>query len=566
MQVSGIMDIVFMLISMGLHKLAHFSIFMEVLLCSGYLATGIFSGGILNRAALIVCAPMQLMRKVCLAANAVLCRGKAVAVRSAMTHFAAYRPNQPYCAARSQMRISNWRNIMRIDRKTRVSAVFLTLMLFVCLFMPAAAAKEAPTPQAAAVFMADPESDFILYQMNPDEQRYPASTTKIMTALIVLETVENLDELVTIMDEDFIGVEADTSKAGFKVGEQVSVLDLLYGLMLPSGNEAANTLARHVGGSIEGFVELMNKRAQELGCENTHFNNPNGLHDDEHYTTARDLYKIAKQAMQDETFQTIVSTAQKTLKSTEGNAGRSKPLKVYTTNMLIYSRQKPEFYTYAKGIKTGYTSLAGYCLVAAAERKGSTLISVMMGCEKPAGAEQPLTFSQTKDLFEWGFTNFKNMTLIEKGKIIKQIEVRLSTEDDKLVLVAEDDLNGTVPSDIDLEELNLTYDVPESVDAPIKAGDKIGSVDIAYNGIEYGSVNLIALSDVTRSNVLYYADAVEHFFQGPLFRFLVLLLIALFFVYFGIIFYRGQMKRIRRKKMMRSKEARYRDYDRRNRP
>lgn len=450
----------------------------------------------------------------------------------------------------------------------RFAAAFLTvIVLFSCL-LPSAAALQDPAPQCEAAFLADPDSGFVLYEKNADEKRYPASTTKIMTALLTLEHVDDLDKLVEVTEEDFEGVEADSSKAGFKVGEQVPVIDLLYGLLLPSGNEAANTLARYVGGSVENFVQMMNKRAQELGCKNTHFVNPNGLHDDNHYTTARDLYKIAQQAMKDETFQLIANTAQKTLSSTNMTSERGgKPLKVFTTNMLIYSRNQPAYYyAYAKGIKTGHTSQAGYCLVAAAEKKGGKLISVMLGCEKPQGAAQPVTFAETKRLFDWGYQNFVSMKLIEKGneKQNKQIQVRLSTETDQLVLVTESDLSGTVPKDIDLADLELNYDIPESVDAPVKAGDKLGTLNVQYNGVDYGTVNMIALSDVSRSEVLYYADKIEHFFQSPLFRFLVLLIIVLFLLYFFLLFYRARRRRIRRRKMMKSKQARYREYDKRD--
>ena len=390
-----------------------------------------------------------------------------------------------------------------------------------------------------------------------------------MTALLTLENVDNLDTLVEVTEEDFNGVESDSSKAGFKVGEQVPVIDLLYGLMLPSGNEAANTLARYVGGSVDKFVEMMNDRAKELGCKNTHFMNPNGLHNEDHYTTARDLYIITQRAMQDETFQLIVNTAQKTLSKNNLTPERGgKPLKVYTTNMLIFSRhQTAYYYAYAKGIKTGHTSQAGYCLVAAAEKKGGKLISVMLGCERPEGAAQPVTFAETHRMFEWGYENFTNMKLVEKGaeEYSKQISVRLSTEDDKLVLVTQSDLEGTVPKDINLEDLELNYDIPESVDAPVKAGDKLGTLNVQYNGVDYGTVDMVALSDVSRSEVLYYADKIEHFFQSPLFRILVVLIIVLFFAYFGILFYRARRKRLRRQQMMKSRQARYRDYDKRDR-
>lgn len=447
----------------------------------------------------------------------------------------------------------------------RFAAVFVSIFVLLCCFVPQAAALADPNPQAAAAILADPESGFVLYEKNADDKRYPASTTKILTALIVLENVDDLNTVVEVTEEDFVGVEADSSKAGFQVGEQIPVIDLLYGLMLPSGNEAANTLARYVGGSVDGFVDMMNERAQELGCENSHFANPNGLHDEDHYTTARDLYTITRQAMQDETFQDIVSTAQKTLSENNLTAQRGKALKVYTTNMLIFSRNQPEYYAFATGVKTGHTSQAGYCLVASAEKGGGQLISVMLGCERPEGATQPLSFSETKNLFEWGFENFDSMELVQEGETVEQIEVRLSTEEDKLVLVTAGGLSGTVPKDIDLKDLVRDIDVPKSVDAPVKAGDKIGTMQISYNGVDYGSVDLVALSDVSRSEVLYYADKIEHFFQSTAFKILVLAIILLFFLYFGLLIFRTRRRKKRRQQMMKSKQARYRDYDRRDR-
>ena len=174
----------------------------------------------------------------------------------------------------------------------------------------------------------------------------------MMTALLTLENVDDLNTLVEVTEEDFPCVESISPKPDSEIG--MPVIDLLYGLMLPSGNEAANTLARYVGGSADKFVEMMNDRAKELGCENTHFMNPNGLHNEDHYTTARDLYTITQRAMQDETFQLIVNTAQKTLSKNNMTSERGgKPLKVYTTNMLIFSRhQTAYYYAYAKGIKT----------------------------------------------------------------------------------------------------------------------------------------------------------------------------------------------------------------------
>ena len=173
-----------------------------------------------------------------------------------------------------------------------------------------AAAANAPALDATAALLVSPESDMVLYEKNADEKRYPASTTKIMTALLTLENVSDLSAVVTAEASDFENVTADSSNAGIKLGEQVTVKDLLYALMLPSANEAAYMLARHVSGSWEQFVDMMNERAAALGCTGTHFCNPCGLHEDDHYTTAHDLYRIAKQAMKDATFRDIVSTVQ----------------------------------------------------------------------------------------------------------------------------------------------------------------------------------------------------------------------------------------------------------------
>ena len=220
-----------------------------------------------------------------------------------------------------------------------------------------AAAANAPALDATAALLVSPESDMVLYEKNADEKRYPASTTKIMTALLTLENVSDLSAVVTAEASDFENVTADSSNAGIKLGEQVTVKDLLYALMLPSANEAAYMLARHVGGSWEQFVDMMNERAAELGCTGTHFCNPCGLHEDDHYTTAHDLYRIAKQAMKDATFRDIVSTVQHRMAKTNLHEERI----ILTTNQLIFSSFQPWSYANCLGIKTGHTSQAGNC-------------------------------------------------------------------------------------------------------------------------------------------------------------------------------------------------------------
>lgn len=415
-----------------------------------------------------------------------------------------------------------------------------------------AAAPGAPTITAKAALLISPDSGMVLYEKNADERCYPASTTKIMTALIVLENVTDLSEKVTAEASDFEHVTADSSNAGIKEGEVVTVEDLLYALMLPSANEAAYMLARHVGGTWENFVDMMNERAAELGCTGTHFSNPCGLHADDHYTTARDLYKISYAAMQDETFSDIADTVQWKMNTSL----RSEHL-IITTNELIRSSYAAYAYPYCKGIKTGHTSQAGNCFAGYAEYGDAKLYSVVLGSDDHS-AEYPeiaASFTDTSALCKWGFENFVSKTLVKQGDTVKQIDVELSTDTDKLVLTAKNDLVALVPKDLDLETLTQDPPItaPDSVDAPIKAGDVIGSVTYSYNGINYGTVELVALSDVERSSVLYYADKLSNFFQSTVFK-VILIVLAVFvvlYILFNLTF--GGMRRRQQRKNLRSR-------------
>lgn len=387
--------------------------------------------------------------------------------------------------------------------------------LALCLFslLPAALAVDDPNIRAKSVILVDPETGQVFYERNADGRAYPASTTKIMTALLTLKYCD-LDETETCIEEDKSTLEPGSTLAGIKVDETMTIHDLLYCLLLPSGNEAANMLARHVGGTVDNFVWMMNEEAAILGCTGTHFANPHGLHDDNHYTTARDLYLMAAEAMQNETFAEVVKTAVKTLQETN----MQKERQVLSTNQLILRRADPWYYGNCKGIKTGTTSQAGACLVSAAEKDGGMLISVVMGCDKDdtSGGVRP-NFTETKRLFEWGFDNFETQTLIQPDVTIATVDVALSTETDKLSVKTAEGLTAVVPKDLDTDNLNLVFDLPERVNAPISAGEKMGTVTISYAGVTYGSIDLVALNDISMSSVLYYKDKLDHFFQSTVF-------------------------------------------------
>ncbi len=419
-----------------------------------------------------------------------------------------------------------------------------------------ALASNSPALDATAALLVSPDSGMVLYSKNADQKRYPASTTKIMTALLTLENVSNLDETVTSEAVDFENVTADSSNAGILLGEQVTVRDLLYALMLPSANEAAYMLARHVGGSWEQFVDMMNDRAAELGCTGTHFCNPCGLHEEDHYTTAHDLYLIAKEAMKDVTFRDIVSTVQHRMAKTNLHEERI----IYTTNQLIFSSFQPWSYANCLGIKTGHTSQAGNCFVGYAEYGDAKLFSVVLGCSD-SSKEYPsvaASFTDTKKLCQWGFENFTSKTLARQGEEVTYTKVKLSTDTNQLLLTAKADVVALLPRDLDVKALELVEDIPEEVKAPVKAGDPIGTATYRYNGTDYGTVELVALNDISRSTVLFYADKLSTFFQSMVFKILLLAAAAFFILHiFTHILFGGVRRRRNRRKM----RSRYNDAD-----
>ena len=275
-------------------------------------------------------------------------------------------------------------------KKTLIRAVsfLVTLSLLTGLLAPLAGAVEyegvtSLSIDAKSALLIDMDTEQVLYEQAADEQRYPASITKIMTALLTLEAVGrgelDLNDVITMDDAALADLTPDSSTAGLQAGEEITVRNLLYCLLLASANEAANALAIAVAGDIPAFVEQMNQRAQELGMSGTHFVNPHGLHSDDHYTTARDIFKMAKQAMTHATFREIVSTGTYTVPATNLSGERT----LYNTNALLTSAFYPG-YTYSGtiGIKTGSTGQAGYCVTAASQ-----------GSSRPARAKR--IFSRT---------------------------------------------------------------------------------------------------------------------------------------------------------------------------
>ncbi len=256
---------------------------------------------------------------------------------------------------------------------------------------------------APSALLIEKSSGDILYQKEAYTPMYPASTVKIMTAILVIENC-NLDELVTVSESALSAVPAGYTVSDIQVGEILTVENLLYALLVPSGNDAANALAEYVGGNVPNFAVMMNEKAIQLGCKNTNFTNPNGVHDVNMHTTAYDLSLIAKYAMNLDVFRTIVSTPTYTLPSSNTYALNDRVLQ--NSNHLIHS-SSPHYYEYATGIKTGYTNPAQNCLVASAKKDDVEFIAVILGSTFGNTTEQ-CKFVDAKNLFNFAFTYHYN--------------------------------------------------------------------------------------------------------------------------------------------------------------
>ena len=353
------------------------------------------------------------------------------------------------------------------------------------------------TAKVKGALLYDLGSDSLVFAQNIDERLYPASLTKIMTCLMTLEMEDDLDTVVTVTKDGLRGQEPGGSNVALQVGEEMSVRDLLYCLMVKSGNDAASVLATHNSGSIEAFVEDMNRRAQELGCTGTHFANPHGLHDDEHYTTARDMAKIAAAAMEYPLFEEIFTTAEYTVPATNLSEARQ----LATTNYLVRSNGYP-IVTDSRvlGGKTGNTSKAGRCLVALAEKNGMKLLSVVLGAQASYGADRYTflrygNFEETSDLLDFAYKNFTTMQVLNPTQVAGQFAV--SGGANNAFGTIQEGMSSTVPLGSDYNTIRYEYTLKEGgLTAPISQGEKIGTVRVWYGNTCLAQQDLLSAADV----------------------------------------------------------------------
>ena len=378
---------------------------------------------------------------------------------------------------------------------------------------------------ALSAVLMDADSGRILFSKNGQEERAMASTTKIMTAILALE-MGNMDDTVTATYDALKSITLEDSHMGILTGEELTLDQLVKGMLVYSANDAANVIAIHIAGSLDAFVSLMNQKAQELGMTGTHFVNPCGSHDDNHYTTARDLAILSKYAMKNDQFREIVKMPIYKIPAT--NKYASERILVNTNLFLGTSRSTYYYYPPAIGIKTGHTSQAGYCLVSAASYNDTEFLAIVMNCKNVDTKEQAYSYIDSKTLFNFGFDNYTHQPLAAVGDIVSDSKVYEAKQDMRVAVTVENDVSALIPSgEGNAEQITTNIDMPEKLEAPITKGDVLGTVTYSYKGIEVGSANLIATNDVERNNILHVFHLVLKVITSPFFFIPAILLILL---------------------------------------
>lgn len=381
----------------------------------------------------------------------------------------------------------------------KIKHFIIEIMVFILFLLPTycLATDNSISVDSEAALLCDMDTGKILYEKNRNEKMYPASTTKMLTAIITIENA-NLNDTIQVKESIVNAIPSGYSIAGLKPNELLTVEQLLNVLLVHSANDAADVLGDYIGGSIPEFAEMMNKKAQDIGCTNSHFTNPSGKHDDNHYITAEDLAKIALYCMKNDTFKSIVAKTSYTLPAT--NISEKKTFK--NTNSL----QNPDskyYFPDTIGIKTGFTSQAKHCLVSASDKDGLRLLCVVLGGDRTED-NSDARFVDSKNLLSYGYDNYELKTIVSPNTEITSIDVLGATDDTKKL-----DLLSTEPLRLVLERTTLgdsftpQITLNNNIKAPIKKGTILGTVSYTIDNKNYEQ-DLVASHDVQKDYTLIY--------------------------------------------------------------
>jgi len=413
------------------------------------------------------------------------------------------------------------------------------------------------TISSEAAVMINLDKDVVVYSKNADKKMYPASLTKIMTAIVVLDNISDLEntyiEAPLVVFDELYGQNA--SAVGLSRGEITSAKDLMYSMLMKSACESAGILAYYVGGeSISNFVDMMNEKAAEIGCTGTNFVNPHGLYDDEQYTNANDMALIAKYAIDNyPTFVEMACTTEYEMSAT--NYHEEGWAHIYHTNNMLL-RSSSYYYQYAKGIKTGTLDESGRNLCTMGSRDGNNYLLVTLGAPQydDDGNVTYSVYDDHKNLYEWAFEKLEYKQIVAGGKEVSELQVKFGQDSDFVRLVTGSDYSTIWNTTVDTTRLKETITIDEeylnedgTVTAPVTAGQKFGTYTLSLSGEEVCTVDLVAQTDVEISLMQYNIDKAKKFLSSKWFIAAVGIAIGLIILYIIIYALSGKKKKKRRK-------------------
>jgi len=377
----------------------------------------------------------------------------------------------------------------------KVVYIILTLILFVPICTKA---LELEDMNSRIILIYNKDEDKMLYEKNINEKTSIASLTKIMTTIVSIEQIKDLNEVVTITDKMLANVRYDASVAGLKVGDKVTYLDLLYASMLPSGADATDSLAISLTGSINNFVNLMNEKAKELKLENTNFSNTTGLDASGHYSTASDILTLLNYSLKNATFNKIFTTRKYT--ATNG-------LKLEST-IEYYNRKLGYDLSYIKGGKTGNTDKAGQCLAALSEIDGTNIITITINA--PVSYEKPKNIVDITTLYGTLKQNYTKVNIVEENQVLKTLETKYAKEKD-VKIRATKDISRYIENPYNENDIQIKYSGEQVIKSSTEKGTEVGKIKIYYKDELVEEISAItsttlhfSLINYLKENILYY--------------------------------------------------------------
>lgn len=446
--------------------------------------------------------------------------------------------------------------------KKSIIFIIILIMTIIPLFSVSVSAEyynmNLEDMRSEAYLLVNIDTGATVFSQNADKQLKCASLVKTATALVVVENCEDLDAMVTVTESAISPLKGlYSSSADLEAGEQMSVRNLLYCMMLENANDASNVLAEYIGGSIENFIKMMNDRAKELGCNNTNFTNAHGLDEEGEYTTANDMYLITKKALEYSVLADMAAVVDYVVPAT--NMSEERELNNWFDMIENGTRY---YYSYAKGFKCGMTDEAKRCASVVGTKDAYSYIGIILGCPSECidncGYPDNTALYEARRMLRWAFSNLRMTTVAEPTDVMTSVPVALSADADHIRLVPEKQIQALLLSSVDEASLEYIYETQENIMAPVEKGQVLGSVKIKYADSVIADVNLVAGDSVKRSGMMFMGYLAKKIFLSPIFIIIAVVVILGVLLYMAVIYnnYKKKQKETR-KRLREIKEQNY---------